>query len=85
MPLRRMLLLAARHIAADPRVRAKAAEIIEREIRPRAERAWQSAQPRIDAVRSELAAIAAEADPRTEPRRFAALVKERFFAADKKR
>lgn len=80
MSLRRMLLFAARQIAADPRVQAKAAEIIDREIRPRAERAWQSAKPRIDAVRSELESIASEADPRTEPRRFAALLKERFLS-----
>ena len=42
MPLiRNLLLQAAQKLAADPRVRAKASEVIEQEIKPRAEAAWQ--------------------------------------------
>ena len=79
MPLRRLLLHAARHIAADPRVRAKAIEVIETEIKPRAQAAWRNAKPKLAAVKAELEDIVLEADPRTEPGKFAAKIKERFI------
>ncbi len=87
MPLlRRLLLHAARHIALDPRARAKAAEMYEKEVKPRARAAWRQARPRLDAAkaemdtaRAELKDIAAETDPRKNPRQFAAKVKRRFL------
>ncbi len=80
MPLlRRLLLHAARHIALDPRARAKAAEVFEKEVKPRARTAWRQAKPKLDAARAELKDIAAETDPRKNPRQFAAKVKRRFL------
>ncbi len=87
MPLlRRLLWHAARHIALDPRARAKAADVYEKEVKPRARAAWRQAKPKLDAARAEMDAagaelkdIAAETDPRKNPRQFAAKVKRRFL------
>ena len=43
--LRRLLWYAARHIALDPRARAKAADVYEKEVKPRARAAWRQAKP----------------------------------------
>lgn len=51
---------AARRIAADPRARAKAAEFVDQEVKPR-----------LAAARDELKEISAEADPVRNPRDFA--------------
>ena len=85
MPLRRLLLHAARHIAADPRVRAKAIEVIETEIKPRAQAAWRHAKPKLAAVKADLEDIVLEADPRTEPGKFAVKLKERFIGRKRTR
>jgi len=69
--LRTLLFQAARRLAADPRVRAKAAEVVETEIKPRARAAAAKAKPRIEETRADLRRIAAETDPRTQPARFA--------------
>ncbi|MFQ5618291.1 MAG: hypothetical protein ACE5FR_04895 [Rhodospirillales bacterium] len=87
MPLlRRLLWNAARHLALDPRARAKAAEVIEKEVKPRARAAWRQARPKVaaakaemDAAKADLKDIAAETDPRKDPRQFAARVKRRFL------
>ncbi len=50
LPIRQLVLYAARRIAADPRVRAKAAEVLETEIKPRAKAAWRQTKPKIDAA-----------------------------------
>jgi len=65
--LRRLLFAAAKRAALDPRVQAKAVELYQREVKPRAARA-----------RAELREIAEEADPREDPRAFARKLKERF-------
>jgi hypothetical protein len=86
MPLiRNLLLKAAQQLAADPRVRAKASEVIEQEIKPRAEAAWQDTKPKLAAVRDELQDIAAEADPVAQPREFAAKLKARFLDVQSRR
>ena len=41
---------AVRRVAQDPRVREKAKDIIEKEIKPRAKQAWDHAQPEIEAA-----------------------------------
>lgn len=41
---------AVRRVAQDPRVREKAKDIIEKEIKPRAKNAWEHAQPEIEAA-----------------------------------
>ena len=77
--LPRLLMNAAKRIAADPRIRAKAAEVMETEIKPRAEAAWRQAKPRLENAAAELADIARETNPRANPRKFAAKVKQRFL------
>jgi len=90
MPLlRRFLLHAAKRLALDPEARARAAHVLEKEVKPRARAAWRQARPKLDAARAEMDAaradlkdIAAETDPRRHPGRFAAKVKERFLHRD---
>ena len=77
--LRRLFVHAATRLASDPRVRAKAAEVVEREVKPRAAAAWQRTRPKLEAARDDLRDIAAETDPRENPRAFAAKVKARFL------
>ena len=85
MPIfRRLLVEAARRAAADPRVRAKAAEVIQTEVKPRAEAAWRNAKPKLAAAKAELQDIAREVDPRDDPRAFAAKVKQRFLKPERR-
>ncbi len=70
---------AAKFMASNPRLRAKTAEILDREVRPRAEEAWRRTKPKLDAARADLRDIARETDPRKSPRKFAARVKQRFL------
>ncbi len=76
--LRRLLLYAARRIALDPRVQDKAAELYETELKPRAQAAGRDAKAKFDVVKDELKDIAREANPRDDPRAFAAKVKQRI-------
>ncbi len=80
--LPRLLLGAAKRIAADPRLRAKAAEVMETKVKPRVEAAWRQAKPKLENAAAELADIARETDARANPRRFAAKVKKRFLDRD---
>ncbi len=80
--LTRLLISPARRIAADPRVRAKAAEVMETEIKPRAQAAWRQAKPQLENAAAELRDIARETNPRANPRKFAAKVKQRFIDRD---
>ena len=52
---------------------------METEIKPRAEAAWRQAKPRLENAAAELADIARETNPRANPRKFAAKVKQRFL------
>lgn len=81
----RLLLHAARRLASDPRVRAKAAEVYEEEVKPRAEAAWRRTKPKLEAAKAELHEIAAETDPRKHPRKFARKLKERLLERDEER
>ncbi len=80
--LSRLLMSAARRIAPDPRGRAKAAEVMETEIKPRAQAAWRQAKPQLENAAAELREIARETNPRANPRKFAAKVKQRFIDRD---
>ncbi len=82
--LPQLLLRAAKRIASDPRVQAKTTEVFEREVKPRAEAAWRRTKPRFDTAKSELRDIARETDPRENPRKFVAQVKQRFLDRDKR-
>jgi len=60
--------------------------VYEKEVKPRARAAWRQAKPKLDAAKAEMDAakaelkdIAAETDPRKNPREFAARVKRRFL------
>ena len=76
---RRVLTHAAARLASDPRVRAKAATVLEHEVKPRAAAAWRQTMPKLEAARDELRDIAKETDPRENPRAFAVKVKKRFL------
>ena len=78
MLLRRMLFRAAVRVAGDPRLRAKARDVFDKEVRPRAENAWRRAEPRLDSARSDLREAAKAADPRRDPARFAGEVIKRW-------
>ena len=60
--IHRLLFHAAQRLVTDPRVREKAAELIETEVKPRVRDTWQQVKPRIDATKSDLAQIASETD-----------------------
>ena len=78
MLLRRLLFNAARKAAADPRVRAKAADVFERKIKPRATAAWAETKPRLDTARDDIKKAAATVDPRSDPAGFAGELKRRI-------
>ena len=78
MLLRRLLFSAARKAVADPRVRAKAANVFEREIMPRATAVWAETKPRLDAARDDIKKAAVTVDPRTDPAGFASELKRRI-------
>jgi len=65
--LRNLLIGAARRIAANPEVQARAAETYE-----------SSVKPRLSAARDELRDLASEADPLREPGAFARRVRDRI-------
>jgi hypothetical protein len=69
--LHRALGLAVQRIVGDPRVRAKAAEVVERELKPRIKEAVERARPRLEAARDEIREIAKETDPKRDPAGFA--------------
>ena len=64
--IHRLLFHAAQRLVTDPRVREKAAELIETEVKPRVRDTWQQVKPRIDATKSDLAQIASENRPAGE-------------------
>lgn len=75
---RGVLTSVARYIASDPRAQAKASEIIEKEVKPRAAAAWRETKPKLDAARHELQGIAKETPPLEHPIRFTAKVRDRM-------
>lgn len=74
MLLRNLLVAAARRIAANPEVQARASETYESEVRPR-----------LSAARDELRDLAREADPLKDPGGFARRVKQRLREVNKHR
>ncbi len=78
MLLHRLLFDVARKAAADPRVRAKAVDVFEREVKPRATAAWAETKPKLDAARDDIKKAAATIDPRTDPAGFAGELKRRL-------
>ena len=78
MMLRRLLFNAARKAAADPRVRAKAADVFEREVRPRAMAAWAETKPKLDAAHDDIKKAATKVDPRSDLAGFVGELKRRI-------
>ena len=81
--LSRIAMHAAQKMASDPRVRAKATELFEREVKPRAAAAWQQARPKVVEAEAELRAIMQETDPREDPRAFVGKVRDRVLRRDR--
>ena len=46
--LRRLVIAAARVLVQNPEARAKAREVLEEEVKPRAKEAWREARPEIE-------------------------------------
>ena len=83
--LPQLLWHAAKRIASNPRLRARASEVYEGQVKPRAEAAWRQTKPRLDAAKTELQDIARETDFRENPGKFVAQIKRRFLDRDKRR
>ncbi len=77
--MRRLLAMAARRVAADPQVQAKAAEVYQTQVKPRAQSAARETKANIDFARSELSDIAREIDPIKNPKAFLAKAKKRLY------
>lgn len=77
--LRRLMFMAGKQLASDPRARKRAADVYQRQVRPRAEEAYRQARPKWDAARNEVRDAVRENDPRRDPRGFAAGMKRRFI------
>ena len=83
--MRGVLTSVARYLASNPRVQAKATDIIEKEVKPRAEAAWRETKPKLDAAKNDLQGIAKESPPLEHPIRFTARVKDRMIERFKQR
>ncbi len=46
--LRRLVITAARALVQNPEARAKAREVLDKEVKPRAKEAWREARPEIE-------------------------------------
>ena len=79
MLVRRLLAMAARRMAADPQVQAKAAQVYETQVKPRARSAARESKANLDFARSELSDIARDIDPIKNPRAFLAQAKKRLY------
>jgi hypothetical protein len=52
--LQKLLLQAAKRVAADPRIQAKAGEIYRNQVKPLAKEAWENAEPAFRAAHEQL-------------------------------
>lgn len=77
--LRRVLIEAARRLAGDPRVRAKAADLVDRDLKPSVRSAAARARPTLDAARNDIREATRASDPKTDPVGFAKQLKKRFI------
>lgn len=80
--IRNLLFQAARRIAADPEVQAKASDVYQSEVRPRAQHAIKETKSRLSSARDEIADVAAEVDPRDDPAEFAFRLRDRLLGRD---
>jgi hypothetical protein len=75
----RWFISTATRLTRDPRVRAKAAELFHKEVKPRAAETWRKTRPKLQAAGKDLRDIARETDARNNPGLFAAKLKKRFI------
>ncbi|MCB1496103.1 MAG: hypothetical protein KDJ86_09985 [Bauldia sp.] len=75
----RWFISTATRLANDPRIRERAADVFEKEVKPRAAESWRKAKPKLEATRDELRQMARETDAARNPGAFAARVKKRFI------
>lgn len=80
--LRHLFWNVAKRVASDPRVQARAAEVYDNSVKPKAQEAWRRVKPRIAAARDEVRQAAADVDPRHDPRGFAREIKRRMTRPD---
>ena len=73
MILRRLLFSAARRLAADPKVQAKAADVYDRDVKPK-----------LSAARDELQDLAKEVNPLEDPAGFARRLRDRAREVNRK-
>ena len=52
--LRRLVIRVAQELRDNPEARAKASQVFEEDVKPRAEQAWHDAQPRIEEAKQGL-------------------------------
>lgn len=72
MPLlRHALFYAARRLASDARLRRRAADVLENEVKPRARAVLREVEPKVRAVREDLKDAARTVDVRKDPVGFA--------------
>jgi hypothetical protein len=76
--LGRLLVAAARRIAADPRVRAKVSEVVENDIKPKAKEVWRKNKPKVEAKAAEWNEKVRQKATRENFEKLAANVRDRF-------
>lgn len=52
--LRRLVIKVAHELRDNPEARAKAEQVLENDVKPRAEKAWREAQPKIEGAKQDL-------------------------------
>jgi hypothetical protein len=77
--LLKFLFKAARRVASDERVQRATADTYRNQVKPRADAAWQKAQPRIEETKADIGRIAEETDARNHPARFAGKATRRLL------
>ena len=80
--MRRLFWRAATRLAADPRIQARAYDVFEQEVKPRARALGKQVEPAVRAVREDVSEAARDANPLRDPKQFASGLKSRF---DKRR
>ena len=79
MPIIRQLLVAGvRRALEDPRVRAKAAEVADREVKPRVQAAARAGREQLASAKRDWCEASQEVDPREKPAEFAGRLVGRF-------
>ena len=76
--LSRLLAAAARRIAANPRVQAKVAQVVENDIKPKAKELWKKNKPAIEVKAAELNEKVRQKATRENFEKLAGKVRERM-------